>query len=101
MKNIYVLIDYENVAPENLDVLDHALVHVLVFVGKNQTKLPFSLVKSIHKLGSRAEYIEVSGTGHNALDFHIAFYIGRYSASDRGASYYIVSKDTGYDPLIL
>ena len=100
MKNNYVLIDFENVAPDNLDLLDQEWIRVLVFVGKNQTKLPFPMVKAIQKLGSRAEYVEMTGTGHNALDFHIAFYIGRISVTDKDAYFHIVSNDTGFDPLI-
>lgn len=100
MRINYVLIDFENVSPENLDLLDQEWIRVFLFVGKNQTKLPFSMVKSIQKLGSRAEYVEMSGTGHNALDFHIAFYIGRISATDKDAYFHIVSNDTGFDPLI-
>ena len=73
MRNNYVLIDFENVVPDNLELLDQEWIKVLLFVGKNQTKLPFALVKVVQKLGTRAQYIEMMGTGHNALDFHIAF----------------------------
>ena len=100
MRTNYVLIDFENVTPDNLDLLDQEWIRVFLFVGKNQTKLPFPMVKAIQKLGSRAEYVEMTGTGHNALDFHIAFYIGRISATDKDAYFHIVSNDTGFDPLI-
>lgn len=100
MRTNYVLIDFENVVPENLDLLDQEWVRVLLFVGKNQTKLPLAVVKDIQKLGSRAEYVEMTGTGHNALDFHIAFYIGRKSVTDKDAYFHVVSNDTGFDPLI-
>ena len=100
MRNNYVLIDFENVVPDNLELLDQEWIKVLLFVGKNQTKLPFALVKVVQKLGSRAQYIEMMGTGHNALDFHIAFYIGRISATDKDAYFHIVSNDQGFDPLI-
>ena len=100
MKTNYVLIDLENVTPDNLELLDQEWIRVFVFVGKNQAKLPFSIAKAIQKLGSRAEYVEMAGTGHNALDFHIAFYIGRISAMDKDAYFHIVSNDTGFDPLI-
>ena len=101
MKTNYVLIDFENVTPDNLDLLDQEWIRVFLFVGKNQTKLPFPMVKAIQKLGSRAEYVEMTGTGHNALDFHIAFYIGRISATDKDAYFHIISNDTGFDPLIV
>ncbi len=100
VKTNYVLIDFENVVPDNLELLNQEWIRVRLFVGKNQTKLPFSMVKAIQKLGSRAEYVEMAGTGHNALDFHIAFYIGRISATDKDAYFHIVSNDTGFDPLI-
>ena len=100
MKTNYVLIDFENVTPDNLDLLDQEWIRVFLFVGKNQTKLPFPMVKAIQKLGSRAEYVEMTGAGHNALDFHIAFYIGHISAADKDAYFHIVSNDTGFDPLI-
>lgn len=100
MRNNYVLIDFENVVPDNLELLDQEWIKVLLFVGKNQTKLPFALVKAVQKLGTRAQYIEMMGTGHNALDFHIAFYMGRISATDKDAYFHIVSNDQGFDPLI-
>ena len=100
MKINYVLIDMENVSPENIELLDQEWIRVFLFVGKNQTKLPFAIVKDIQRLGSRAKYIEMAGTGHNALDFHIAYYIGRIAAVDKDAYFHIVSNDTGFDPLI-
>lgn len=52
------------------------------------------------KLGPRAEYVRISGHGSNALDFHIAYYIGQLAAADPTAYFHIISKDTGFDPLI-
>lgn len=71
-----------------------------VFCGANQTKIPLALVTELQPLGLDAEYIQIDGTGRNALDFHIAYYIGRLSKEFPGAVFYIVSKDTGFDPLI-
>jgi hypothetical protein len=34
------------------------------------------------------------------LDFHIAFYIGQIAATEPDAFFHIVSKDSGFDPLI-
>ena len=33
MRNNYVLIDFENVMPENLDLLDQEWIKVMLFVG--------------------------------------------------------------------
>lgn len=100
MKNNYILIDYENVHPKNLTILDGHPVKVLVFVGANQAKVPFDLASSLQALGSKAEYVKIEGNGSNALDFHIAFYIGQLAERDPDAYFHIISKDTGFDPLI-
>jgi len=100
VRNNYVLVDLENVQPESLAQLAQGHFKVLVFVGANQTKLPFELAASLQQMGSRAEYIKISGNGSNALDFHIAYYIGLLSASDATAYFHIISKDAGFDPLI-
>lgn len=100
MKNNYILIDYENVHPKTLEILNGHPVKVLVFVGANQAKVPFELASSLQALGSKAEYVKINGTGTNALDFHIAFYIGQLSERDPDAFFHVISKDTGFDPLI-
>lgn len=94
------MIDFENIAPDNLELLDQDWIRVLLFVGKNQTKLPFPIVRTIQKMGERAQYVEMAEVGHNALDFHIAYYIGRISESDKNAYFHIISNDSGFDPLI-
>jgi hypothetical protein len=96
----YILIDYENIQPESFRKLDQPCFKVLIFLGANQTKIPFELVSVIQQMGSHAEYLKVSGTGPNAADFHIAFYIGQLSEKSPGACFHIISKDKGFDPLI-
>lgn len=98
-KNI-VLIDFESVQPESLADLVHEHFRVVVFIGANQAKVPVGLAMSIQRLGDRAEYVQISGSGPNALDFHIAFYIGQFAAEDPTAYFHVISKDTGFDPLI-
>jgi hypothetical protein len=100
LKNNYVLIDYENVQPKNLALLNGHPFKVIVFVGANQTKIPFDLASGLQALGSNAEYVKIGGNGSNALDFHIAYYIGQLVERDPGAFFHIISKDTGFDPLI-
>ncbi|GHV14590.1 hypothetical protein AGMMS49938_11000 [Fibrobacterales bacterium] len=97
-----VLIDYENVSNVNLDALVSLDIEkkIFIFTGQDQTKIPISLVQSIQKLGSQVEWIEMQGKGHNALDFHIAYYIGKLSKEMSNIFFHIISKDTGFDPLI-
>lgn len=100
MRTNYVLIDYENVQPESLAGLDAEHFRILLFVGASQNKLPFDVAQAVQRLGNRAEYIKISGNGSNALDFHIAFYIGELANKDPAGYFHIISKDGGFDPLI-
>lgn len=100
MRTNYVLIDYENVQPETLSQLAKDHVKVMVFVGANQSKVNFEVAAALQTMGDRAQYIKISSSGPNALDFHIAFYIGMIANQDPGAYFHIISKDTGFDPLI-
>ncbi len=100
MPSNYVLIDFENVQPKNLSILADHLFKVLVFIGANQSKVPRHVAVAMQSLGDRAKYVEIDGSGPNALDFHIAYYIGELSAADPAGSFHIISKDKGFDPLI-
>jgi hypothetical protein len=96
----YVLIDFENVQPKNLEILSKHPFKVFIFCGANQTKLPYDLAAATQRLGNNAEYIKISGNGRNALDFHIAYYVGELAAKDPEGHFHIISKDTGFDTLI-
>jgi len=45
-------------------------------------------------------YVQISNHGPGALDFYIAYYIGKLSAAHPDAYFHIISKDKGFDPLI-
>ena len=100
MPSNYVLIDFENVQPKNLGILAAHPFKVFVFIGASQTKVPRHVAVAMQALGDRAKYVEIDGNGPNALDFHIAYYIGELAAADPTGSYHIISKDRGFDPLI-
>ena len=96
----YVLIDFENVQPKNLNILASHPFKVFVFIGASQTKVPRHVAVAMQALGDRANYVEIDGNGPNALDFHIAYYIGELAAADPTGNFHIISKDRGFDPLI-
>lgn len=100
MKTNYILIDYENVQVKSLTLLKGEQFRVQVFLGPNNTKLPVEFVVAMQELGERAEYIVLETSGTNALDFYIAYYIGVLAATDPAGFFHIISKDTGFDPLI-
>lgn len=94
------LIDYENVQPTGIGSLVAGSCKIMIFLGQNQSKLPVALTQALQPLGADVEYLQISGSGSNAADFHIAFYIGRLAMSHPDAKFTIVSKDTGFDPLV-
>ena len=100
MRTNYVLVDYESVQPSSIAVLEQECFKVMIFVGEKQAKVGFELAAALQRLGPKAEYVKMAGSGTNALDFHIAFYIGRLSVTEPDAYFHIISKDTGFDPLV-
>jgi hypothetical protein len=100
LRTNYVLVDYENVQPKDLGLLKDGPFKVKVFLGPNQAKIPVALASALQSLGTSAEYVVLESAGSNALDFHIAYYIGALSYEDPTAFFHIISKDTGFDPLI-
>lgn len=100
MRTNFVLVDFENVQPKDLGLLKDGPFRVKVFLGPNQSKVPVALASALQSLGSNAEYVVLETAGTNALDFHIAYYIGALSCEDPTAFFHIITKDTGFDPLI-
>ena len=95
-----LLIDYENVHGINLSEMQATNFKVRIFTGSNQNKIPIELVASAQILGNQVEWIRIDGNGPNALDFHIAYYLGVYTVKNPNDEYFILSKDKGFDPLI-
>lgn len=107
---VYILIDFENVQPTAADMalIRGADYRVRLFHGPNQNRFDAGMVKASQPLGSQLEYIQGERKGKNALDFHMAFYLGRLvdsckasgSPAEKAAAILIVSKDAGFDALL-
>jgi hypothetical protein len=100
MKTNYLLIDYENVQPKDLGVLNGHPFVVVVFLGANQTKIAAKFAEAMQARGEGGRYVRIAGNGRNALDFHIAFHLGELAEKCPDSYFYVISKDTGFDPLI-
>jgi len=102
MATNYVLVDFENVQPDSLAALATGQFRVKVFVGAAQAKgrISFELSHSMQMLGANAEYVKIARTGKNAVDMHIAYYVGRLLEKEPAAVIHIISKDSDFDPLI-
>lgn len=100
MTKTILFIDYENIQNIELSTLQDNPFEIKIFVGQNQNKIDIELVQATQPFGKAVEWLKIEGSGKNALDFHIAFYLGCLSQTETQISFIILSKDTGYDPLI-
>ncbi len=97
----HIFVDFENVHEIDLSAIDDPSTRVTILVGRNQTKIDTSLVEQMLARPGMIEMVRLSSSGRNALDFALVYYLGRAVASaGETMSYVIVSRDTGYDPLI-
>jgi hypothetical protein len=99
MAESVLLVDYENVGKIDLAAIPDG-VRVPFFFGASQRTVPTEFLRAALKLGERFVPIDIEGQGKNALDFHIAFYLGEYLARAPHTACVIFSKDKGFDPLI-
>ncbi len=101
MKPTFILVDFENVQPKNMGLLQGGAYKIRVFVGAKQNKISLDTARALQTFGPDAEYVQIESSGKNALDFHIAYHLGQLAAKNSDASFIVISKDTGFDPLIL
>ena len=99
MAESVLLVDYENIGKIDLAAIPEG-VRVPFFFGASQRTVPTEFLKAALRLGARFVPIDIEGQGKNALDFHIAFYLGEYLAQSPETACVILSKDKGFDPLV-
>ena len=100
MNKQILFIDYENIHNIDLSLVQELNLEVKIFVGTLQNKIPLEIVQTAQKFGTAVEWIQIEGNGSNALDFHIAFYLGKLSQVNGNHAFIILSHDKGFDPLI-
>jgi hypothetical protein len=94
-----LLVDYENVQGVNLSTVPPS-VEVRIFIGASQARVPALLFQQAVGRTGITKVERIDGVASNALDFHIAFYLGQCLAERPKAKYVILSGDRGFDPLI-
>jgi hypothetical protein len=99
MPDRILLVDLENVQKTDLSSLP-ANARLMIFYATTQKRFPEEMVVQAQPLGRRLKWVKISGQGPNALDFHIAFYLGKELATSPDSECAILSRDTGFDPLI-
>jgi hypothetical protein len=96
----HVFVDYENVHTVDPGIIGSKAVHVTLLLGAKSTKLHAALVEKLMQHAATVEMIRLTSSGRNALDFALAYYVGRAVLADPTGYFHIVSKDKGYDALI-
>jgi hypothetical protein len=101
MSTPYVLVDFENVQPD-LSALAGTPYKVKIFFGAKQqeSRVPFKLLDAVMALGGNAEAIKITRSGSNAVDMHIAWFIGGLLEREPHARIHIISGDSDFDPLL-
>ncbi len=96
----FYLLDLENVPAPLLAQLP-STARLVAFIRATEKRVSTDLLRTAASIKERYSQIEVESKGEkNAMDFHIACEIGRILERDARNRCVIISKDTGFDPLV-
>lgn len=96
----HIFVDFENVHEVELSIIGLKSVSLTLLLGPNQKKLDAVLVEKLIQHASSVHLVRLATSGRNALDFTLAYYVGRAAVLDPAGVFHVISGDTGYDPLI-
>jgi hypothetical protein len=96
----HVFVDFENVHTVDLALIAGKSVHVTLLIGEKHTRLDLALVRQIHGYASQVSMVGVAASGRNALDLVLAYHLGQSATLHPQGTFYIVSKDKDFNPLI-
>ncbi|WP_049722380.1 PIN domain-containing protein [Gilvimarinus polysaccharolyticus] len=94
----WAFVDYENIGSlGKVDLSSYA--RVIVFLGAKQPKLDFTDTKYDRPIN--LVVIQLKAVQANNLDFHLAYYLGKFdSEAPAGVAFDVISNDGGFSPLI-
>lgn len=73
----HVFVDFENVHQVDLSLIGAKSVSFTLMVGAKQAKLDSDLVEKLMAHSSSIQLVKLKSSGKNALDFALAYYLGR------------------------
>jgi hypothetical protein len=103
---IHLFVDWENKSPTGTDLAQvrGAEYRLWILHGPHQKNFGADQFKAVLPLGDQVRVVQGIKSGRNAMDLHIAFYVGKAREQDRNAGvqgcYVIVSGDKDFDPLL-
>lgn len=91
-------VDYENTGSlEGINVKSYE--RLLIFCGPNNSKLKLGELSTTEF--TKIELIGIKTNGANNLDFHLAFYLGRYhEIAGNNVEFHVISNDGGFNGII-
>ncbi len=96
----YIFIDYDHQRNIDVPLLKASNARLIVILGQNAPKMPTPLVLLKEARPEQVNFIQMEGSGPNALDSVLAFEVGQRAAADPKGFFHIVSKDKGFDALV-
>jgi hypothetical protein len=96
----HVFVDFENVCDMDTTLLHDKNITFTLLLGAGQAKLDVGLVEQLLLHSASVQLVRLTTRGKNAVDFALAYYLGQAAAAAPQTAFYIISKDTGFDPLI-
>ena len=99
MANTLILVDYENTQLVDMSRVAEDC-RAIVYLGATQSSPKAARNPASAHRFARVEFVKVLGPGGNALDFHIAYEIGRVLQAAPTTRCVVLSHDTGFDPLL-
>lgn len=96
----HIFVDFENVHHVDFDVLGSKMTTITMLMGARQTKLDTDLVEKLMENVATVKLVRMTSVGKNAVDFALSYYLGKAVLEDPTAYFHIISKDTGFDPLV-
>ena len=97
-----LLIDYENEGSriEGLSFLNFTeRDEIVVFYTRHADHFSINLHRELETMSAKKRYIEAETGKANALDFQLVSYLGFRINQNPFDNYFIVSKDTGFEPV--
>jgi hypothetical protein len=91
-------VDYENTGSlEGIDAKSYE--RLLIFCGPNNSKLKLGDLPTTEF--TKIELIGIKTNGANNLDFHLAFYLGRYhEIAENNVEFHVISNDDGFNGIV-
>jgi hypothetical protein len=98
--NHHIFVDFENVPTVDLSLIGDKPAEVILLIGEKQRRLELGLVRQIHEHAAKVTLVEVGASGRNALDLVLAWHLGKTAERHPDDTYFVVSKDKDFDPLL-